>query len=66
MRARFTRGAVFLQERTVMDKITMIETEQALSSEQTADQSTDTSDQITPLAPECFGLIGGGSGILVL
>jgi hypothetical protein len=48
-----------------MDKITTIEDEQALSSEQQSDQSTETRDQITPLAPECFGLIGGGSGIMV-
>ncbi len=50
-----------------MDKIMrIIETEEILSTEQQSDDSSDAADQITPLSPECFGLIGGGSGILLL
>jgi len=49
-----------------MDKITrIIENEETLSTEQQSDHSSDAADRITPLPPECFGLVGGGSGILL-
>ena len=50
-----------------MDKITpIIENQETLTAEQWSDLSSEAAEQITPLTPECFGLIGGGSGILLL
>jgi hypothetical protein len=50
-----------------MDKITMvIQNEETQSTDQQSDHSSDTADRITPLSPECLGLVGGGSGILLL
>jgi hypothetical protein len=49
-----------------MDKINLIiDFEQSLSQEQQADCAVASLEAIMPLAPECFSLIGGGSGILL-
>jgi hypothetical protein len=51
----------------VMDKSTrIVENEETLSSEQQSDLSSDAADQITPLTPECFRLVGGGAGVILL
>jgi hypothetical protein len=50
-----------------MDKLTrVIDIEESLSSEQSPEQPSDAAEQITPLTPECFGLVGGGSGIFLV
>jgi hypothetical protein len=41
------------------------ESEQPLSQEQLLDRPVESIDGITPLAPECFSLVGGGSGMLL-
>ena len=42
-----------------------IEDQEPLSAEQTEDPSHQQTAEITPLPPESFKLIGGGSGIVV-
>ncbi|HUD24451.1 MAG TPA: hypothetical protein VMQ45_02095 [Burkholderiaceae bacterium] len=60
-------GVVFPREQMVMDKITrIIENEETRSTEQQSDLSSDAADQITPLTPECFRLVGGGAGVILL
>jgi hypothetical protein len=50
-----------------MDKINfVIESDQTLSNEQQTDRPHESPETITPIAPECFSLIGGGSGIILL
>ena len=50
-----------------MDKfMRIIDIEENLSVEQSIEQTPDAAEQITPLAPECFGLVGGGSGIFLV
>jgi len=50
-----------------MDKINFIvESEQTLSTEQQADRLVESLETITPISPECFSLIGGGSGVILL
>jgi hypothetical protein len=50
-----------------MDKTTrIIDLEETLPAERRPELPADAAEQITPLLPECFGLVGGGEGILLV
>lgn len=43
-----------------------IESEEMLTTHQAADSASDQTPEITPMALECFKLVGGGSSIILL